>query len=78
MKRPGWVRLMGIAAVAVLLAAALAASSGRAATAATAKPLSGITVGIDPGHNGRDHPLPGPVTDLRNLPIRYGPATTDA
>jgi hypothetical protein len=45
---------MVIAAVAVLLAAALAASSGRAAAAATAKPLSGVTVGIDLGHNGRN------------------------
>jgi N-acetylmuramoyl-L-alanine amidase len=47
-------RLILIAAIAVLLAAALAASSGRAAAAAFARPLAGITVGIDPGHNGRN------------------------
>ena len=53
-----------VAAVAVLLAAALAASSGRAAAAASAKPLAGITVGIDPGHNGHNADDPGYIDRL--------------
>ena len=57
-------RLILIAAVAVLLAAALAVSSGRAAAAAFAKPLAGITVGIDPGHNGRNADDPSYIDRL--------------
>jgi N-acetylmuramoyl-L-alanine amidase len=64
MIRPSYVRLILIAAVAVLLAAALAASSGRAAAAASAKPLAGITVGIDPGHNGRNADDPSYIDRL--------------
>jgi N-acetylmuramoyl-L-alanine amidase len=64
MIRPRSLRLILIAAVAVLLAAALAASSGRAAAAASAKPLAGITVGIDPGHNGRNADDPSYINRL--------------
>jgi N-acetylmuramoyl-L-alanine amidase len=64
MIRPSYLRLILIAAVAVLLAAALAASSGRAAAAASAKPLAGITVGIDPGHNGRNADDPAYIDHL--------------
>jgi N-acetylmuramoyl-L-alanine amidase len=64
MIRPSYLRLILIAAVAVLLAAALAASSGRAAAAASAKPLAGITVGIDPGHNGRNADDPSYINRL--------------
>jgi N-acetylmuramoyl-L-alanine amidase len=64
MIRPSYLRLILIAAVAVLLAAALAASSGRAAAAASARPLAGITVGIDPGHNGRNADDPSYINRL--------------
>ena len=53
-----------IAAVAVLLAAALAVSSGRAAAAASSRPLAGIVVGIDPGHNGRNADDPSYIDRL--------------
>jgi hypothetical protein len=81
-------RRLLLAAVAFLPVVAWAASGGPAAANASAEPLAGITVGIDPGHNGgnsddpsyinrgRDPSLPGKVTDLRNLLIRYGPAST--
>jgi N-acetylmuramoyl-L-alanine amidase len=64
MIRPSYGRLLVIAAAAVLLAAALAASSGRAAAAASTKPLAGIVVGIDPGHNGRNADDPSYINHL--------------
>lgn len=54
MIRRNYSRRMLLAAGAVLLVITWAASSGsvRAAANASPEPLAGITVGIDPGHNG--------------------------
>ena len=48
----------------------------RNATDAALLTSATLPAGDSQGAGGRDHALPGKVTDLRNLLIRYGPAST--
>ena len=64
MTRRNYVRRILLAAVAVLAVVAWAASSGRAAANESAKPLAGIIVGIDPGHDGGNFDDPSYINRL--------------
>ena len=64
MIRRNYSRRILLAAVAALLVAAWVAGSGRAAANAPAKPLAGIIVGIDPGHNGGNFDDPSYINRL--------------
>jgi len=63
-------RLTVLLAVAALVpiagagAAAAATSAGGTAAAAAAKPLAGKIIGVDPGHNGRNHTDPAYINHL--------------